>query len=87
MDDEHRRTGVLEPGWFQRLQALEDAIAYRRARITAPCPDCRAAATGEKCDDHACDLHLIAVYQRTASVVCGWLDARHAEIARTSRQH
>jgi len=87
VDDEHRRTGVLEPGWFQRLQALEDAIAYRRARITAPCPDCGAAATGERCDDHACDVHLIAAYQRTASVVCGWLDARHGEIARTSRQH
>jgi hypothetical protein len=80
VDDEHR-TGVLEPGWFQRLQALEDAIAYRRARVTAPCPDCQTATTGERCDEHACDIHLIAVYQRTASVVCGWLDARHAEIA------
>ena len=87
MDDGHRRTGVLELGWFQRLQALEDAIAYRRARVTAPCPNCRAAATGERCDDHACDLHLIAGYQRTASVVCGWLDARHAEMAQTRQQH
>ena len=86
MDDEHRG-GVLERGWFQRLQALEDAIAYRRARVTAPCPDCPAAATGERCDDHACDVYLIAAYQRTASVVCGWLDARHAGIARTTQRH
>jgi hypothetical protein len=51
-------------GWFQHLQALEDAIAYRRARIAAPCPDC--TASGQKCDDHACDLQLIAFYQQTA---------------------
>jgi hypothetical protein len=54
----------IQRGWFQQLQALEDAIAYRRARITAPCPDC--VASGEKCDDHACDLNLIAAYQQTA---------------------
>jgi hypothetical protein len=53
----------------QRLQALEDAIAYRRARVTVPCPDC--AASDQKCDDHACDLNLIAAYQRTAiAILC-----------------
>jgi hypothetical protein len=51
----------------QRLQALEDAIAYRRARVSAPCPDC--TASGHKCDDHACDLNLIAIYQRTAITI------------------
>jgi hypothetical protein len=51
----------------QHLQALEDAIAYRRARVSAPCPDC--TASGQKCDDHACDLNLIAVYQRTAITI------------------
>jgi hypothetical protein len=57
-------TAVIERGWFQRLQALEDAIAYRRARVSGPCPDC--AASGHACDDHACDLQLIAAYQQTA---------------------
>jgi hypothetical protein len=53
----------------QPLQALEDAIAYRRARVTAPCPDC--AARGQMCDDHACDLDLIAAYRRTAIAILG----------------
>jgi hypothetical protein len=56
--------GAVHRGWFQHLQALEDAIAYRRARVSAPCPDC--TASGQKCDDHACDLNLIAAYQQTA---------------------
>jgi hypothetical protein len=60
-------TGHIERGWFQHLQALEDALAYRRARVTAPCPDC--AASNQKCDDHACDLDLIAAYQRTAIAI------------------
>ena len=58
------RTRVIERAWFQHLQALDDAIAYRRARITAPCPDCTASSRA--CDDHACDLDLIAAYQQTA---------------------
>lgn len=66
MDDEDRAIGVTERGRFQRLQALEDAIAYRRARVTAPCPDCALAAPGRKCDDHARDLELIAEYQASA---------------------
>lgn len=57
-------TGLIERGWFQQLQALEDAIAYRRARAAAPCPDCTASS--HTCDDHACDLQLIAAYQQTA---------------------
>jgi hypothetical protein len=57
-------SGVVARGWFQYLQALEDAIAYRRARAAAPCPDCMAS--GPACDDHACDLHLIAGYQQAA---------------------
>ena len=58
------RTGGIQRGWFQQLQALEDAIAYRRARVSAPCPDCSVG--GGTCDDHACDLNLIAAYQQTA---------------------
>jgi len=58
--------GAVHRGWFQHLQALEDAIAYRRARVTAPCPDC--TASGQTCDDHACDLNLIAAYQKTVDM-------------------
>ena len=87
MDDQIPRAGVAEQGWFQRLQALEDAIAYRQARIAVPCPDCQAAVPGGQCDDHACDVHLIAGYQQAARVVCGWIDARNAEIARAALQH
>ena len=70
MDDEYRAIGVTERGRFQRLQALEDAIAYRRARATAPCPHCALATPGRKCDDHARDLELIAEYQASATSVC-----------------
>jgi hypothetical protein len=35
-----------------------------RARASGPCPDC--TASGHACDDHACDLQLIAAYQQTA---------------------
>lgn len=51
---------------FQLLQALEDAIAYRRARVSAPCPDCQAAPQ-QHCDDHARDLGLIADYRQAAA--------------------
>ena len=65
--DQHRGITATVQAECQRLQALEDAIAYRRARVSAPCPDC--AASGPMCDDHACDLNLIAAYQRTAIAI------------------
>ena len=65
--DQHQDITAPELADCQRLQALEDAIAYRRARITAPCPDC--TANGPMCDDHACDLNLITAYQRTAITI------------------
>jgi hypothetical protein len=49
---------------FQHLQALEDAIAYRTARLTAPCPHCGP----QRCDDHATDTALIAAYQQAAAL-------------------
>jgi hypothetical protein len=64
--DEYRALGLMERGRFQRLQALEDAIAYRQARVTAPCPHCGPAPLGRRCDDHARDLELIAEYQASA---------------------
>jgi hypothetical protein len=65
--DQHRGITATVQAECQRLQALEDAIAYRRARVSAPCPDC--TASGHMCDDHACDLNLIAIYQRTAIAI------------------
>lgn len=54
--------GVSERRQFRRMQAFEDAIAYRRARVAAPCTDCVAAETGRQCDDHARDVELIDEY-------------------------
>jgi hypothetical protein len=65
--DQHRDLTATVRAECQHLQALEDAIVYRRARVTAPCPDC--AASGQMCDDHACDLDLIAAYQQTAIAI------------------
>src|ERR1700722_15303250 len=58
-----RVTRLLDRGLFQRMQAFEDAVDYRRARGPAPCRDCGTAAPGEKCDDHSRDLELIAEYR------------------------
>jgi hypothetical protein len=44
---------------FERVQAYEDAIAYRRARLAVPCADCGLA----RCDDHAADADLITRYR------------------------
>jgi hypothetical protein len=53
---------AAERARFQQLQALEDAIAYRRARLAEPCPECGPA----RCDDHATDATLIAAYLQAA---------------------
>jgi hypothetical protein len=63
------RPAAAERASFQRLQALDDAIAYRRARVVASCPDCDPGPGDHKCDDHACDLMLIAGYHRAAQAV------------------
>jgi len=49
------------------LQALDDAIAWRRARIAAPCPDCEPGRDSRRCDDHACDVDLIVAYKQMAN--------------------
>jgi hypothetical protein len=56
----------------QHLQALEDAIRFRRARAGAACGDCQRAQDG-RCDDHGRDAGLISEYERTARRL---LDAR-----------
>ena len=50
------------PRWhrFRELQALEDAVNYRMARLAVPCVRCQPAAAGGRCDEHACDVALIA---------------------------
>lgn len=52
---------IVDRTALQRLQAFEDAIAYRTARLATPCPDCRPHSA--LCDDHATDLSLIADYR------------------------
>ena len=73
----HRGAGNIERRLFQRMQALEDAIAYRQARAAAPCPDCEAAP-GPRCDDHGRDLDLIGEYLRTIHQTAGYLRRIHA---------
>jgi hypothetical protein len=51
---------------YRSLQALEDAIALRRARIAAPCAACTDKA---RCDDHGQDVNLIAGYRQDAQLV------------------
>jgi hypothetical protein len=84
--EEYRGVSVARRARFHHLQALEDAIAYRRARVAAPCADCGQVPGGRRCDDHACDLDLIAAYQLTARVIIAGLSrqiaARRAGIAR-----
>jgi hypothetical protein len=58
----YRAVGVLDRGRYLRVQALEDAIAFRAARAAAPCRDCDAAP-GHRCGDHAGDLAMIAWYR------------------------
>ncbi len=50
---------------FQRLQALEDALKYRHARVAEPCGSCDAAPDG-RCDHHGRDAGLIGEYEQAA---------------------
>lgn len=47
---------------LRRLQALEDAIKYRRSRLAAGCAGCAAGP----CDDHSRDAELIVEYEADA---------------------
>jgi hypothetical protein len=53
---------------FRLAQALQDAIVLRRARAGTYCHDCDQAPSG-RCDDHACDVDLIARYEDDARAV------------------
>jgi hypothetical protein len=49
---------------FLRETTLEDAIAYRLARLAAPCPDCGNDPAANRCTDHLCDLDLLVIYHK-----------------------
>lgn len=59
------------PGSYTHRQALDDAIRYRTARLTATCRKCRSGAL---CHDHACDLSLLAAYRRMAQTAVAELE-------------
>ena len=63
------RFAVRERQRFRELQALEDAVNYRLARLAVPCPHCEPGAVGGWCDEHACDVALIAGYLESARVM------------------
>ena len=70
------------PAGIAAMQALDDAIAFRRARLDAPCPDC---APARPCPDHSCDARLISSYQQRHHAeylqVCAALDLAAARAA------
>jgi hypothetical protein len=61
---DHDQDGRPMRRWFQELQGLDDAIAFRVARLAQPCPNCELA--GDRCDDHSCDVALVAGYRQRA---------------------
>lgn len=52
---------------FIELQGLDDAIAFRVARLSRSCADCDEA--DDLCDDHYCDLNLISGYQQRVAAL------------------
>jgi len=71
--DRRLRFAVPERHRFRELQALEDAVNFRLARLMAPCPRCEPVAGGVRCEEHACDVALIAGYLEAAHATMGVL--------------
>jgi hypothetical protein len=65
---EHSGLPRCQREWFQHGQALEDAIAYRTAHAASPCSACQHGG-GQRCDEHARDLDLIAEYRQALIAV------------------
>jgi hypothetical protein len=66
-DPRQDQVGHPRRHWFMELKGLDDAIAFRVARLAPSCADCDEA--DDLCDDHYCDLNLISGYrQRVASL-------------------
>jgi hypothetical protein len=57
------------------LQALDDAISYRAARLRAPCRTCRP---GAPCHAHGRDLSLLDTYHQIAQAVVAARNAANA---------
>jgi hypothetical protein len=79
-----RGAGIRERRLLERLQSLEDAIAYRSSRVAVGCPDC--GPPPGMCDDHACDLKLISRYQRTHHQTASQLRAICQELRQPGRR-
>jgi hypothetical protein len=71
---------------FSRLQALEDAICYRTARLAEPCPGC-GPDDESRCDEHACDVTLIATYRQAAKELGASMRAELAHVLRPGNVH
>lgn len=59
-------SSAARPRSYAYLQAIEDAIDFRSARLAYHCPDCKPRA---RCDEHACDARLLRTYRRLARAV------------------
>jgi hypothetical protein len=71
---------------FRQLQAFEDAICYRSARLAEPCPGC--GPDGEsRCDEHACDVMLIAGYRQAVKELSASMRAEPQHFLRTGTVH
>jgi hypothetical protein len=70
------RFAVPDRHRFRQLQALEDAVNYRAARLMVPCSRCEPGR--DRCDEHACDVALVAGYLEAAEVIV-------ADLARMNR--
>jgi hypothetical protein len=60
------------PRSLAHLQALDDAIRFRVARLKAPCRSCRPAVP---CDAHGRDLGLLEAYHQMASAAVADLES------------
>jgi hypothetical protein len=65
---------------FLREATLEDAIAYRVARLAVPCPDCGNDPAPKRCIDHLGDLDLIGAVGNVGGLaeLFQWLPADDA---------
>jgi hypothetical protein len=61
MMDELPRLAAETSVALHHLQGLDDAIAFRSARLAGRCADC---PPGGRCADHASDERLIAAYRQ-----------------------
>jgi hypothetical protein len=77
-----RRAGVPQRRQYRLLQALEDALNYRLARLAGPCAECGPFPAGARCVEHACDLALVAGYRDEAAAVMAGLARRNQALRR-----